>query len=232
MEEQDNRTPSIWRILLYIFFITMILFKMANRCQRKQQNEIINAERASKQQQLLEQKQQNSEYEARQISNNIFYYSYAYVDQLPAYQKEKYGIVKVTKDSLINFDLQTKIKCPKDYYFQKNYDESLKMAFKSKEDLNIFIYDFTSPNTHIGDNFRATKKGKDLQNVKYDEPIGKLKTLSYNIGSRTNGFAIVFQNENYIMFFEFESGSLSPANLRQKGISFITNNLKAKTTKN
>jgi len=85
------------------------------------------------------------------------YTSYQSLDTLNEAQKQLYSVIKLAKDSLVTFDLSTKIKVDKNYYFQNNHDDSLRMAFKSPKDLNVFVHDFESKQSEE-QNFKALKK--------------------------------------------------------------------------
>jgi len=164
------------------------------------------------------------------ISNNILYTPYKDLDTLSVMQKDNYDIFKLEKDSLIYADLNTQIKIPKGFYVQNNHDDTLRMAFKSPADLNIFIHDFKAAKD-FKENFSAIKRDKKLQHYKLENSIGSTKVVSYKItkeDKRFNGYAICFITNEYQMFFEFESQNIPKDQLKTKAIDFLLENFKQK----
>lgn len=162
------------------------------------------------------------------VSNNILYKMYQGLDSLSPLTKEDYGLIKLEKDTAIYIDLSTKLKIPKNFYFQNNHDDTLKMAFKSPQNLNIFIHDFHSKD-EAAVNFKSIKRDKNLQKFKEDK-LSIFRMMTYKITKdnvKYNGYAFCFKTDDFQTFFEFESHDLSSDKLREKAVDFLTKNLKA-----
>lgn len=161
------------------------------------------------------------------VSNNIMYQTYQGLDSLNSIQKEEFGILKLERDTLIYVDLSTKIRIPKDYYLQNNHDDTLRMAFKSPQNLNIFIHDFDSKET-LATNLKSIKHDKELQKLK-ESKLSIFNLMTYKIkdhNKKYNGYAFCFKVESSQTFFEFESASLSSDQLREKAHDYLFKNLK------
>ncbi|WP_139260403.1 hypothetical protein [Flavobacterium defluvii] len=164
------------------------------------------------------------------LSNDILYSDYEKLDSLPPLQKENYGILKLEKDSLIYIALDTQIKIAKNYYLQNRHDDTLRMAFKSPDNMNVFIHDFVSKE-EIEPSFKSLKNSSNLQKFKVENTIGDVKALSYKItkeNKRYNGYALCFKNDGFLNFYEFESDKLPLDKLKARAIDFFSHNMKEK----
>lgn len=164
------------------------------------------------------------------FSNDILYSNYEKLDSLSASQKENYGLQKLEKDSLLYIALDTQVKIEKNYYLQNRHDDTLRMAFKSPDNLNIFIHDFESKD-EIEPSFKALKSSSNLEKFKVENTIGDVKALSYKItkeNKRYNGYALCFKNDGILNFYEFESSILPIDKLKLRAIVFLSQNMKEK----
>jgi hypothetical protein len=160
------------------------------------------------------------------LSNAILYRTYNGLDSLNSVTKDEYGILKLEKDTTLYVDVRTKVKVPKKFYFQNNHDDTLKMAFKSPENLNVFIHDLISKE-EVGTNLKAIKRSYNIEKFK-EKSIGVCKIITYKVTKdkkRYNGYALCFKSKDYQTFFEFESNDLSSEKLKEKAIDFLTANL-------
>ena len=162
------------------------------------------------------------------ISNLLFYKPYKQLDSLPQENKALYSVYKLDKDTVVNLDIETKIKIPKESYFQKNYDDSLKMAFKSPDDIVVFVHDFTGKGSNE-DNLKSIKRGLNLQAFKTEEnKTDNTNLFSYTVtqnGTTYNGYAMGFKNDNYFLFLEFESDKVSKEGLKVRALTYLLDNL-------
>ncbi|MEN2402867.1 hypothetical protein GKZ90_0023975 [Flavobacterium sp. MC2016-06] len=161
-------------------------------------------------------------------SNDILYTSYQDLDSLPYLVRENYGIIKLMKDSFISVNPETKVKILKDYYFQNNHDDSLRMAFKSPKNLNIFIYEFETKED-VEKSFRILKRKSNLERCQLDNSTAEKIFFSYEISKkdkRFNGYTLSFKNDKNIQtFFEFESDKLSKKELKKSALDFLLHNV-------
>jgi len=179
---------------------------------------------------IMEQSINNARLQRKAISNTILYTSYVGLDSLSAMLKDDYGLLKLEKDSSIYVDIKTQVKIPKDYYYQNNHDDSLRVAFKSPDNLNIFIHDFDTADD-VEKSFKGLKGQDNLQKFKVENKIDNAKVISYKVlknNKRFNGYAMCFQTKtnDHLTTFEFESTKLSKAELKIKSIEFLLKNMK------
>lgn len=223
-----NEEFPIWRKVVIFLFLLFSVIRLAYTCSkmnnRSSQNlntdDLLNnqvyEDNSRIQQQNLEKK-----------GNDFLYNSFKTLDSIDAAQKQVYSIIKLNKDSLIPFDMSTKIKVEKGFYFQNNHDDSLRLAFKLPKDLTIFIHDFESTNNE-DENFKSLKKNARLKSFKLDDLLTKTKTTSYSItknNTKFNGYALSFKNNNYQTFIEFESQKISGFELQMEALSYLRKNL-------
>ena len=215
-----SETP-VWRnvlsILVTCFLVIRLLYtcsNMNNRDSSAINPEIMNFQDTQK---VMRESMERNKKLQKIFSNNIMYKTYQGVDSLSAVMKDNYGILKIEKDTSIVVDFTTTINIPKGFYVQKNHDDTLRMAFKSPENLNIFIHDFQSKDT-LASNFKILKRDKDLQKFK-EQKVTIFSMITYNITNDTkkyNGYAFCFKVEDYQSFYEFESPNLTSDELREK----------------
>lgn len=231
-ESQGNykhRETPVWRILLSVGIAIFAVGRLAYTCSRQNTAKDQNVEL----QQMLQETQSQYQEAARlrqaeteRISNRIMYIPYDSLEKMEESQRNVYKIMKVEKDSMLRLDISTKIKIAQNSYFQKNFDDSLKMAIKTPENLTMFIHDFSGEG-NIKENFISLKKYKNPVDVK-EESVSSTKILSYTItqeGKKFNGYALCFQNGGYFCFIEFESDKLKKADLKLKALTYLISNL-------
>ncbi|HLP64808.1 hypothetical protein [Flavobacterium sp.] len=160
-------------------------------------------------------------------SNQFLYLSYKQLDSVSESERKLYQVKKLEKDTLVSLDIETKIKIAKEWYLQKNYDDSLKLAFKTPENLTVFIHDFESKeNTDAV--FKSLKRGSDLKSVVMEGE--DLKTITYTVNKNNslfNGYAFCFKQDSYYLFLEFESNTINKEALKTKAITYFFTNIKA-----
>lgn len=223
-------TPA-WRnvlsILVTCFLVIRLLYTCSNMSNRNSSGinpEIVNFQDTQK---IMQESIERNEKRREIVSNNIMYQTYQGLDSLNSIQKEEFGILKLERDTLIYVDLSTKIRIPKDYYLQNNHDDTLRMAFKSPQNLNIFIHDFDSKET-LATNLKSIKHDKELQKLK-ESKLSIFNLMTYKItdhNKKYNGYAFCFKVEGSQTFFEFESAALSSDQLREKAHDYLFKNLK------
>ncbi|MBN8641519.1 MAG: hypothetical protein J0L86_06860 [Flavobacteriales bacterium] len=159
-------------------------------------------------------------------SNQFLYLSYKQLDSVSESEKKLYQVKKLVKDTLVSLDIETKIKIAKDWYLQKNYDDSLKLAFKTPENLTVFIHDFESKeNAEVV--FKSLKRGSDLKSVEIEGE--DLKTITYTVNKNNslfNGYAFCFAQDNYYLFLEFESNTMKKEALKTTALTYFFTNIK------
>jgi hypothetical protein len=237
----SDETPG-WRTGLSICFAAIAIIRLIFTCSdMNRRNNVaidnntispysINAEQFKT---AIEENKVNVQIEQKKIATNIMYAEYKGVDSLSSLQKENYGLYKLKKDSLVYIGFTTQMKIPKAYYLQNNHDDSLRIAFKSPDNLNIFIHDFDSKED-LEQSLKSLKRQSNLQKYKLENTIGKqTKVVSYKISKdnkRFNGYALCFKSESGDLqtFFEFESNKLSKEELKEKALDFLQQNLKEK----
>ncbi|WP_281297216.1 hypothetical protein [Flavobacterium limnophilum] len=161
-------------------------------------------------------------------SNNFLYTDYEALDSLPIANKEMYDVIKLKKDTLVYIDFKTKLKIEKDFYFQNNHDDTLRLAFKSPKNFNVFIHDLDTEHS-AKENFKSLKKNGRLDKVLVEKINENTEFLSYKIvtdKAKFNGFALCFKSKGYQLFFEFESEKMSKDILKMKAVDFLSQNLK------
>lgn len=224
---------STWRTVLSVLSVIILggrlLYTCSNMNKPRYENDPVMESFRNSQEAMKENFRQHQEMQ-RKMSNTILYSNYESLDSLSALQKDNYGIQKLAKDSLIYIALDTQIKIPKDFYLQNRHDDSLRMAFKSPDNLNVFIHDFESKG-EIEPSFKSLKNSANLQKFKVENTIGDVKAISYKItkeSKRYNGYALCFKNDGYLNFYEFESNKLPLDKLKGRAIEFFSQNLKEK----
>jgi hypothetical protein len=156
-------------------------------------------------------------------SNQLLYLTYDALDSLPLNIKKLNAVTKLRNDTLVNLDISTKIKVKKESFFQKNYDDSLKLAFKTPENLTVFIHDFESKQD-CETNFKSLKRGLHLSALQYDQGTTKAKLFAYSLthnNVKFNGYCIGIQSDNYCLFLEFESDKIAKATLKETALTYM-----------
>lgn len=228
MEEENGR--PIWKSVLSVLFTIFLVIRLIYTCSYKtntaadNKNDLVNFQ--------IDTQKNNEHFKnvREKTSNNFLYTRYESLDSLSSLEKENYGVLKLEKDSLVYIDLSTQIKIPKHFYFQNNHDDTLRIAFKSPENLTLFIHDFETKE-EIEKNFKILKTDYNLQKYKVENSIGEIKFISYKISKdkkRYNGYAICFKRKEFQTFFEFESEKLSRDKLKLNAIHFLSQNMIAK----
>lgn len=149
--------------------------------------------------------------------------TYKQLDSISESEKNVFKVIKLKKDTLVALDYHSKLKLSKEWYFQKNYDDSLKMAIKMPDDITVFVHDFES-RQKLEDNFKSIKRGLNLQSFAVEIATDDSKLVSYTIKKDNipfNGYAFCVEQDNYFMFIEFESSTLSKAAVQEKALNFI-----------
>ncbi|MDR6565006.1 MULTISPECIES: hypothetical protein [unclassified Arcicella] len=228
MSDNNNELP-IWRIILSIVSSILLITRLVTGCSNHNANNRFDDERFKEELEVItESKNEQFSNQENIKSNDMLYAKYIDIDMLSQEIKEQYGISKLVRDSLILLDIDSKIKIRKNYYFQKNYDDSLRYAFKSPKDLNIFIHSFTAKGK-VEENFRSLKGNSYLKEFKSDHSIKNVQLFHYSIiknNMQFNGYAVMMNYENdNLSFMEFESNQLNKKELRKLLLRFLTENI-------
>lgn len=219
---------SPWRTLLSIVLLLFAVVRLVMTCS----NDKSNAEKPINQE-IIDQSEAirtNNVIAAakfQQQSNDILYTSYKDLEELSETEKQFNHLKKLEKDTIVQIDLSTRIKIQKESYFQNNHDDTLRMAFKLKKDLTVFLHDFESKKED-NDNFKALKKFGQLSDLKLLKSNKNSKTYSYSIVKKTkkyNGFALLYKSNELCSFIEFESDVLTKPALESAAYLFIINNV-------
>ncbi len=221
-----NESP--WRSVLSIVLLLFAVVRLVMTCTNDKSNtsspinqEIINRSEEIRANNIV------SAAKFQQQSNDILYTSYKDLEDLSETEKQFNHLKKLQKDTIVQIDLSTRIKIQKESYFQNNHDDTLRMAFKLKKDLTIFLHDFESKKED-SDNFKALKKFGQLNDFKLLKSNKSSKTYSYSIvkkDKKYNGFALLYKSNELCSFIEFESDVLTKPALQSAAYLFIINNV-------
>lgn len=236
MSDEYNERP-VWRSVLTIclFIFALIRFgfycsKMDDRKRNTYKSESdVNFEQFKNN--LRQQSYSTSESTTSQDYSDVFYFGYNYLDTISPVQKQIYKIVKLEKDSLVNIDLSTKFKVLKNSYLQNTYDNTLRFAVKTPQNLSIFIHSVEDKSS-LNNAFKTLKSDSQLSKLRDFIKFGKSsKFVSYSIKKKAStfkGVACLMGDNEYKLFIEFESNKLSQTDLEAKALLYITSNLIAK----
>lgn len=222
---------SVWRnvlsILITCILVIRLIYTCSNTNNRSSSNFTPEPSYIEDAQKVMQESIDRNNKLRTFVSNNILYKNYDGLDSLSPLMKKEFGLTKLERDSAVKVDISTTLRIPKNFYLQNNHDDTLKMAFKSPQNMNIFIHDFDSKKG-IAENFKSLKQDKELQKFK-EQKYSNFKVITYKITKdkkRFNGFALCFKAGDYLEFYEFESADLSADVLKLKAIDFLSENLK------
>lgn len=216
----------VWKTVLSICVSLFLVIRLAYTCSK------MSDPKPAYQQNVYQDLQnneaiQNYQQAVREAStarsNKLLYLSYHALDSMPLNEKKQYAVTKLSQDTLVTLDLSTKIKVTKESFFQKNYDDSLKLAFKTPENLTVFIHDFESKQD-CETNFKSLKRGMNLSSLQYDKGTAKAKLFAYSLthnNIKFNGYCIGIQSDNYCLFLEFESDKIAKKALKEKALTYM-----------
>ncbi len=226
--EEGSTWRSVLSILAVIFIIIRLLFTCSNMNKSTSREIDPVMQNFQNSQQIMQENLIRQREAQKQLSNTVLYSSYQGLDSLSTLQRENFGIRKLEKDSLIYIGLNTQMKILKNYFLQNNHDDSLRIAFKSPDNLTVFIHDFESKGDLV-QNLKSLKRGSDFLKHKVENTIGQLKAISYKIkrgNKKYNGYVLCFQAADFQNYYEFESDQLTPATLKIRAIDFFAQNMK------
>jgi len=230
-EDEEYRERPVWRTVLSIviaIFAVIRLFATCNKMDSRQAKATEPIEFSMPQQQFSDQLPLPPAH-APKAWNSLLYKRYKYLDSLDQTRLRDFYIVKVTKDSLVALDIKSQLKIEKGCFFQNTHDDSLKFAFKTKKNLNVFVHDFES-STAVDKSFKKLKAGSGIKNFKeFIKLSSTTKLVTYNIakeGIKFNGIAYVYEQNNYQMFVEFESSILPQMKLNREALTYIAAHIK------
>lgn len=216
----------VWKTILSICISLFLVIRLAYTCSKMgdtkpayQQNVYQDLQNND----AIQNYQQAVQEASTSRSNTLLYLSYNALDSLPLNEKKLYAVTKLRQDTLVTLDLSTKIKITKESFFQKNYDDSLKLAFKTRDNLTVFIHDFESKQD-CETNFKSLKRGMNLSALKYDKGTAKAKLFAYSLTQNNikfNGYCIGIQSDNYCLFLEFESDKIAKAALKETALTYL-----------
>ncbi|WP_395054319.1 hypothetical protein [Flavobacterium sp.] len=226
-----NERP-VWRVVLSICITIFLVVRLIITCSKSNDNSKTIYNNSLNNIDFNKEINDNKIQYANNLevkSNAILYLNYKEIDNISDNEKAAYMLSKFKKDSLISLDIESTIKIPKDYYFQKNYDDTLKMGFKSPKDLTVFIHDLESKN-NVEEIFKSIKRGCKLEKLSIEKQSSSSKTIFYSFSKNNfkyNGYAMVIDSDGYFLFIEFESHKLSAFDLKFEALNFITTQIKS-----
>lgn len=228
-----NDERPVWKIVLSICITLFLVIRIAYRCSNSnnnavQNNMIQNTEQMNAMKNFQEIQKGNIANIAAK-SNQILYLSHKELDSLTTIEKKSYYLRKVTQDSVVNLDITTKIKVAKESYFQQNYDDSLRMGFKTPDNLTVLIHDFESKQS-LEENFKSIKRGMKPSSLVYDKGTDKAKLFAYTLtknDKKINGYAMGIHEADYFLFLEFESDKMSKDRVKMEALNYLLTNLKS-----
>ncbi|MCZ4245820.1 hypothetical protein [Pedobacter punctiformis] len=234
-DEEYNERP-VWRNVLSICLILFALIRFGFYCSKmddrnRTRNISQNVNDLAIDQirnQVTQQRYNAATGIANGDINEVFYFGYHYLDTISESQKRFYHIVKLDKDSLVNIDFTTKFRALKGAYLQNTYDNTLRFAIKTPQNLSIFIHSLETKGT-LDNNFKTLKENDHLSNLHDVIKLGKsYKLVSYSIKKKEStfrGIACLMGDEEYKLFIEFESNKLSQTELQRKALNYMSSNL-------
>lgn len=227
---QSENNVSYWRITLTIISIFILIIKVVGCFNRMDESRTpknnlqINSTYVDRDAIEKQRKSFNSA-----VAVNLIYKSYIMLENTSASELKQYKIKKINADSLIAFDLGSNLKINKGSYYLNNHSDRLRIALKGKDDVNIFIYDFSSiEKATLTEEFRYAKGGFSVDSVKLGNLI-TMNTIKYNLThqySKRNGFALCTRDDGRSLYFAFESENFTKRQLEKYALKFLTNNLK------
>ncbi|MGM9479331.1 hypothetical protein ACS5PU_23110 [Pedobacter sp. GSP4] len=229
MEEEYKERP-VWRTVLSIAIAIFAVIRLFVTCNQADTRRPIMADpvdfstaQEQKDQQQLSSSIPNKEW------NKLLYKKYKAIDSLSKAQLRAFYINKVEKDSLASIDMRTQLLIEKGFFFQNTHDDTLKFAFKTPKNLNVFVHDFESK-ASVEKSFKQLKAGNRIKDFKVWiklSPVTRLVTYTIvESGIKFRGIAYTFNENDYKIFIEFESSTLSQLELQQQSISYIKNHIK------
>lgn len=208
----EGEGSSTVKILLSIVGVIFFIARIAMRCSNDNNDyqattQYENSEYSQAINKALIEQQREASSEAK----DFLYMSYKELDTISDDEKYAAKVIKLDKDSTVYIDLQTKINVLKGSYFQNLHNDSLQMAIKTPDDVDIFIHSFEKE-TDLENCFKEIKKSKKLRNYVVDINKENTKLFSYEIlpnDKKLRGYALAVEKENYATFIEFESSKKS-----------------------
>jgi hypothetical protein len=230
-ENEEYRERPVWRTVLSIVLAIIAVVRLFATCNQtnSNQNKILDASQFNtSEQQFLDQKPLTSTL-APNIWNDLLYKRYKYLDSLDQTRLKDFYITKLAKDSLVSLDIKSQLKIEKGCFFQNTQDDTLKFAFKTPKNINVFVHDFES-NASADKSFKKLKAGSGIKNFKeFIKLSPTTKLVTYNIEKQKikfNGIAYVFEQNNYLMFVELESSTWSQKKLNREALTYVANHIK------
>lgn len=224
-EPQGGSPP--WRTILSVIVLVISLIRLASTCSNNNGN---NAGSSVQQDQFMQdvyQRQAMYRNAMQGNSNDLLYASYDSLENMESAKKDIYRVTRIGKDTLIGYDLETKIKINKGEYFQNNRDDSLRMAVKRPDGLTVFFHDFESKGD-LKYNFLEIKRGKGIADFKVESDKPDAKSVTYTFGKngkKWNGYAIISRSNGYFASVEFESNGRLPE-IKKKALLYMIENFK------
>ncbi|MDR6565004.1 MULTISPECIES: hypothetical protein [unclassified Arcicella] len=227
---KEKKEVPVWRILLSlaisIFFITRLFLEYSNLSSN---TDSFHGDNPFKKaiQEITGEANEKFDKVKNNKSNEALYDKYADINVSLQEKREKDGIIKLVNDSLVNIDYYSKIKIPKNSYFQNNYSDSLKFAIKMPNNLNIFIHSFPAQG-EVRDNFASLKRASDLKEFNFDYSIKDVLLFHYKLTEnkiKFNGYGVVVSKEDAkLILMEFESKKLTQKELKKLLVKYIAEN--------
>lgn len=228
MEDEYKEKP-VWRTVLAIAFGLFAIIRFGILCNKMNSKPAPDGIKMNLYESDFQAVTPQSSSISKKAFNKFLYQDYAVLHQLTTKQQKAFYITKLTKDSLVGLNVNTHLKINKGSLFQNTHDDSLKFAFKTLQNLNVFVHDFESTSP-VDIAFKHLKSGNKIKNYRDFVSLGpNAKLVCYNIiqdDIKFKGVAFAFKEDNYKMFIEFESSKLSQAALEHQALSYISKNIK------
>jgi len=230
-ENEEYKARPVWRTVLSIVIAIIAvvrLFATCNQMESRKNKTLDVNELNIPEQQFLDQRPLASS-QTPKAWNDLLYKRYKYLDSLDQTRLKDFYIIKLAKDSLVSLDIKSRLKIEKGCFFQNTHDDTLKFAFKTPKNLNVFVHDFES-SIAVDKSFKKLKAGSEIKNFKeFIKLSPTTKLVTYNITKRRirfNGIAYVFEKNNYQMYVEFESSTWSQKKLNQEALTYVVDHIK------
>ena len=230
-ENEEYRERPVWRTVLSIVIAIIAVVRLFATCNQMEsrQTRILDANQLNIPEQTFSDQRSLTSRQTPKIWNDLLYKRYKYLDSLDQTRLKDFYIIKLAKDSLVSLDIESQLKIEKGCFFQNTHDDTLKFAFKTPKNLNVFVHDFEST-VAVDKSFKKLKAGSGINNFKeFIKLSPTTKLLTYNITKRDikfNGIAYAFEKNNYQMFIEFESSTWPQKKLNKEALTYVVNHIK------
>ncbi|MCX2429814.1 hypothetical protein [Pedobacter sp. GR22-10] len=231
MEDEEYKERPVWRTILAIAFGLFAIVRFGILCHKMNSRPANDGVKINFNESDFQAMPPQSSTISKKAFNKRLYQDYQLLNQLSPSQLKASYITKLTKDSLVGLNVNIWLKINKGSLFQNTHDDSLKFAFKTPKNLNVFVHDFESKFA-VNTTFKKLKSGNKIKKYRDFLKLSKnTKLVSYSIiqaGVQFKGVAYAFNEGDYYMFIEFESSILPQMELEHQALSYISKHIKGK----